>query len=110
MGRLDVGFGHDRDLLGRRRAIAREVLRARAIYLPRNRPRDLARHGSVFLLDAVGAVVTGAALDGVHFGARDELQHLARFEADVLYAQMARHLVADLAEAHREIRLQLAGA
>ena len=44
-----------------------------------------------------------AALDGLHLGVGHELQHVARLQADVLHAQVARHLVADLAEARFEL-------
>jgi hypothetical protein len=86
--------------------VAREVLRFRCVDLPRDGSGDLARDGRVFLLDTVRAVVARAAFDGRHGGVGDELKHVARFESQVLHAQMARHLIADLAEARGEVRFE----
>ncbi len=61
-------------------------------------------------LHGVGAVVAGAALDHVDRGVRDELQHVAGLQADVLHAQVTRHVIAHLAERLLEVRAQLAGA
>ena len=48
-----------------------------------------------------------ASLDRLHGGAGDELQYLARLEADVLHAQMAGDVIENLAERLRKISAQL---
>src|SRR5262249_2278256 len=57
-------------------------------------------------LDAPGAVVTRAALDGVDGRLRYPLEHLARFLSDVLHACMARDVITDAAKRSLEVASQ----
>src|SRR5690348_9214872 len=74
------------DLLAGHRAIARVVLRAGGLDALDHGAADLHRGCTEFLLYAVGAVVSGAALDRIDGGVGHEAQQIARFQADVLHA------------------------
>ena len=60
-----------------------------------------------FLLDGIGAIVAGTSFNGFDRGIRHKLQYVARFETDILHAQMARHLISDLAQGLFEVRFSL---
>ena len=90
--RLGARLRDGRDLLRRHGAITREVLRFCVVDLARDRPRDLARHGRVLRLDAIGAVVARAALDDAHLRARHQFQDFPGLAADVLHPLVAGRL------------------
>src|SRR5437870_10755473 len=87
-------------------AIGREEVRRRVGDLAEDGTADLERGRVELLLHAPGSGVSRAALDGDHFGARDSLERLLRLQPDLLHARMARHVVGDLAERARELRLE----
>ena len=97
----DVAAGH--------RAVAGEVVGVGLLDTILHRPGQLARERVGLALDAVGAVVAGAALDGGDLRIRHQLQYLARLRADLLHALVARHLPGDLAQRRPEVGLQQAG-
>src|SRR5580700_5165984 len=68
-------------------------------------------HGCVakLSLDAVSTVVTRTPFDRLHGGSRNQLQHVASLEPDILHPQMARDMVRDLAEGAREIGAHQSG-
>ena len=87
------------DLVAGHRAIAGVVVgvrRLHALRIPAGRSSSRRRGTRVFT--RIGAVVARAALDHLHGGVRHQPQHIARLQADVLHPQVARHVVADLAE------------
>src|SRR6185503_21230102 len=67
---------------------------------------DLHRRRIELALDAVSAVVAGAALDRLDLGAGNPFQRLARLLADVLHARVTGDVVADLAQRSAEIALE----
>src|SRR5712692_4017303 len=80
------------------RAIGADVVGRSGGHLAEHRPADLHRLVEVLGLHAPGAVVTRAALDHRHLGARHALQHLARLLAHVLHAGVAGDVVGDFSE------------
>ena len=52
--------------------------------------------------------MAGTALDDLNFGVGNQLQNIPRLQADVLHAQMARHLVGNLAQRRAKTGIQLA--
>ena len=58
-----------------------------------HRPTDFHRDLVKFFLYRVGTVMSRTALDGIHPGVGNQLQQIARLEADILYSQMAGHMV-----------------
>src|SRR6266567_8959381 len=72
-------------------------------HLAKDGPSDFHRRGEVLGLDAPGAVVPRAALDGVHRGSGQPFENFARLLADVLHARVTRNVVADLTQRHLEI-------
>src|SRR6185436_17326931 len=93
--RLDLMSGH--------RAVARIEIRTAIDDAAHDRAADLHRHVVVLALDAVGAVVPGAALDRLDLRLRHEHQHVTRLQPEILHAQVTRHVIADLAELAREV-------
>ena len=91
MARLDAGaLG---DLQRRQRAVGRHRRRAGRPHRIEQRLGDLHREVEVLGLEAPGAVDRGAALHHVDLGVRDHAQHVGRLRADVLGAQVTRHVV-----------------
>src|SRR6185312_229530 len=93
----DVATGH--------RSVAGEMGGRRFGDALLHRSGQLARQRVGLVLDAVGAVVTGAALDRGDFGVRYQLQDVARLRSDLLHALVAGHLPGDLAQRRLEVRL-----
>src|SRR4051812_519267 len=96
--RLDLVSGH--------RAVARIEIRTAVDDATYDRAADLHRHVAELALHAVRAVVARAALDRLDLRLRHQHQQVARLQAEVLYAQVTRHVIADLAELAREIGAQ----
>src|SRR5579875_896626 len=63
-----------------------------------DRPRDLARQRIGVALDAVGAVVAGAALDGDDYRARHQRENVAGLGTDLLHALVAGDVPGKLAQ------------
>src|SRR5690606_11446092 len=72
----------------------------------KHRPADPHRRLVELLLDAPGPGVARAAFDRRYLRCRYQLQEFARLLADVLYAQVAGHVVRDLAELATEVGSQ----
>ena len=89
------------DLMARHRAIAGVKVRGARLDPLDDGLADLHRGLPEFALHAVGAVVTGASLDGQHGGLRHQLQNVARLETDVLHAQVTGDVVGDLSQRAR---------
>ena len=68
------------------------------LHLVHDRPRNLLRDIVELFLYGVGTVVTRATLDCINRRVWNQLQNIACLETDVLYAQVTRHLVGNLAE------------
>src|SRR5512146_113060 len=94
------------DLAAGHGAVARIVLGSGGLDALDDRAADLHRCGAEFLLHAVGAVVSGAALDRLHGGVGDEAQHIPGLQADVLHAQVTGDVIAHLAERALEVGTQ----
>src|SRR6185437_15040551 len=106
MRRRDLGHHAAFDLMARHRAIAGIKIGAARLHALYDRFGDL--HGRVakLPLDAVGSVVARASFNRFHGCPRDQLQHVAGLEADVLHPQVAGHMVRDLAQGAGEIGAQ----
>src|SRR5436190_12074860 len=95
------------DLEGRERAVGDEQIGFRLLEVAQERPRHLARVVVELALESPGPVHARAALDQLDRRSRHEPQEVARLEADLLHAEMARHLVGDLAERAPELAREL---
>src|SRR5262245_40782334 len=71
--------------------------------------RELHRQLVVFLLESPGAVDGRALLDDADRGAGNHPEHVRRFVADVLGAQVAGHVVRHGTDRPRKVRVELAG-
>src|SRR5690606_3455427 len=94
------------DLVARHRAVARVIAGLPCLDSLNDGPADFHRSGPKLLLDGVRAVVTGAPLDDFDRGVRNELEHVARLQADVLHAQVTGNVITHLAERGAEVRAQ----
>src|SRR5262249_2754722 len=95
------------DLDCRERAIGNS---ARAFCLEKLEQRFAHLHGGfeIFFLHAPTAVVSATTLHARNFSARNELHEFLGFEPDVLSFEMARLVVADLADGLREPQIESA--
>src|SRR5215813_5218757 len=96
------------DLLASHRAVARVVVRRGGFYALHHRAADPYRCLAKARLEAVRAVVAGAALDRLDGAAGDQPQQIARLQAEVLHTQVAGYVIAHLAECGLEVGTQQA--
>ena len=87
----------------RHRAIAGIEICAGRLNALHDRLADL--HGGVakLPLDAVGPIVPRTPFDRFHRGSRNQLQHVACLESDILHPQVAGNVIRDPAERARKI-------
>src|SRR5438067_8409321 len=78
------------------RAVGAHEVRLDCRHLPEHRPADLHRALVILGLHAPGAVVSRAALDHRHLGARNHLERFARLLSHVLHARVAGDVIGDL--------------